>query len=209
MTSIERGSLFAAACLLLGSTAWANPNTLRRGQSVLTVSGASWSFDRFLVGNGDTDKLPVTITQTSFILGFDHGLSDQLQLSVNVPWVSSKRDVVDTVRGGRRVDPGDASTNDGAGDARLSLKYRLTHGTGPQVALYLGAKWPGSYRTRIVPSNQRGRGEVDLINSPGDGNFDLEAGASVGHQWGPFTGSVDLGYRLRQGLPPNEYVLRL
>jgi hypothetical protein len=190
----KRGTLFAT---LLTSVAAAplsaNPYTQPKGASALTLSAAVWQFEEYLAGNGD--ELPLdeqvgleSIEQRSYVLGFEHGLTDQLTLSLTLPWASSDPDP---------VDPNDRSftTNEGVSDARIGVKWRLTRGDGAQFALLAGVKWPGDY-------------EPGLINSPGDGSFDVEVGASVGAQIGRFTGSFDAGYRARSKKPADEVLAR-
>lgn len=185
----QRNIAVFAGLLLAGAlAAEASPFVWTKGSGMVLVSASRWNFDQFLDGSGEEVDLPGDIDQTSIQLGFEHGLTDSLTLSLALPWVSSERSF-DLAEVG-------FETNDGVGDARIGLRWRMNSlASRTAITLLVGAKWPGDY-------------EKDLINAPGDGNFDAEVGLSVGQQRDRGSWSLEGGYRMRSGEPSNEIVLR-
>ena len=63
----------------------------------------------------------------------------------------------------------------GIGDASLLLKYRLTHGDGPALALIGGIKLPTGSTHRRGPDGER----LETEHQPGTGSWDPVVGASA------------------------------
>lgn len=169
----------------------ANPFTLQKGQSDVSFTAFLWEIDEYFNGNGESRDLDFTIEQTDFLIGVDHGLTDRVTLRLSVPWSSSEREVIPG------FDSGSLAVNDGVSDAQLGLVWRLNspeRRTG--IALIAGLKWAGEY-------------EIDVVNAPGDGNFDAELLFSVGRQSDRASISLDVGYRFRSGGPENEWLARV
>lgn len=186
---MRRWILFGA--LLATAPAAGNPFTLAKGATDLTFSASVWSIDRYFDGDGrdlPLSALGIKILQTDLILQFDHGLSDRLTLSASLPYSRSSLDIL--------ASDADNLINDGASDARLGLKLRLSDEGATQYGLLFGVKWPGDYQT-------------DLVYAPGDGNFDAEILGTLAHRFGKLTLAADAGYRYREGLPAGEIVGRL
>ncbi len=184
-----RQLMFAAGLLLAGHAA-ADPFTLPKGSTQLSFFASVWEIDAFFDGDGNDQELGFDITQTDFQLGLDHGLSDRLTLRLALPWARSERDVVGD-------DDGTLAINDGVSDARFGLTWRLNDLESPvAVSLLVGVKWPGDY-------------ESDIINSPGDGNFDAELVFSLGRQFDRGSIAAEVGYRARSGGPEDEFLGRL
>jgi hypothetical protein len=176
--------------LLAASEALAHPFTLSQGATDVTLSISVWRIERFFDGNGKDvplSALGVKVTQTDVMLQVDHGLTDWLTLSFSLPYSRSKLHVL--------AQDDEGPVNDGASDARLGLKLRLSGEGRTQFSILAGFKWPGDYAT-------------DLVYAPGDGNFDAEMLASVAHRFSRFTLSAEAGYRYRNGLPANEVLGR-
>jgi len=186
---MRRFVLYAA--LLLARGVLAHPFTLSQGATDVTISASVWSIDRYFDGKGKDlplSALGFDITQTDLVLQVDHGLTDRLTLSFSLPYSRSKLHL--------RAQNDNGPVNDGASDARLNLKMRLS-GDGPtQFALIGGVKWPVDYTT-------------DVVYAPGDGNFDAEILASLGRRFGRLVVSVDAGYRYRNGPPADELLARV
>jgi hypothetical protein len=166
----------------------ANPFNLPKGQTEVSFSTFLWQIDSYFNGDGEDSALPTDVEQTDVIVGVDHGLSERLTLKISVPWSRSER--------GFALDQAFA-VNDGVSDAQLGLAWRLNdprEKTG--FALIAGLKWAGEY-------------EIDVVNSPGDGNFDAELLFSLGRQFHRTALSLDVGYRFRSGNPEDEWVARL
>jgi len=181
------GGLFAVVMVSFATVAEANPFVLPEGSSQLGFTFTTLTFDTLRDGNGNEAGIP-SVDQDSYIVTFDHGLTEDLTLSLAMPYSETRRDL-------SPGDPGTFATNSGASDARIGLKWRLATSGETLVALLVAAKWPGDY-------------EPDVINSPGDGSFDLEFGVSVGRQWSRTALSIDAGYRSRSGNPDDEIFLR-
>lgn len=180
--------LSLTASALAAVPASANPFTLPKGQTEVSFATFLWQIDSYFNGDGEDSALPTDVEQTDVIVGLDHGLTDRLTLRISVPWSRSER-------GFALDDP--FAVNDGVSDAQLGLAWRLNDPrkrTG--VALIAGLKWAGDY-------------EVDVVNSPGDGNFDAELLFSVGRQFHRTALSIDVGYRFRSGNPEDEWVARV
>jgi hypothetical protein len=177
------------AAILNAAPALASPYTLSKGSTAVTLMGSVWSFDSFFDGSGGRAELPYTITQTDLILGLEHGLTDRMTLTALLPYSRSERAAL-----AGELDP--IEVNDGASDLRLGLRWRLSGDGATQYGLVFGVKWPGDYTP-------------DVINAPGDGNFDAEILATAARQLGKLTISADGGFRYRNGNPANEIVLRL
>src|SRR5207237_236703 len=73
--------LAVLASMLWAASALADPYTLSRGATTLTLVGSVWRIHSFFNGDGDRKVLPFTITQTDVTLGLEHGLTDRLTLS--------------------------------------------------------------------------------------------------------------------------------
>lgn len=190
--SMRRASivLFAGAALIGAAPAPASPFTLAKGQTELSFIAFLWQINDYFTGDGGNQDLPFEIEQTDVLVGLDHGLSERLTLRLSLPWSRSQRDVVGP-------DDGLLAVNDGVSDARFGLTWRLNDPQRPMgYALTVGLKWPGDYA-------------VDVVNSPGDGNFDAEVLFSMGRLSDRAAVSVDLGYRFRSGAPADEWLARV
>lgn len=181
--------VLALAAPLLGAVpVAASPFNLPKGQTDVTFATFYWQIGSYFNGDGEDSALPTDVEQTDVIVGVDHGLSDRLTLKLSVPWSRSER--------GFALDQAYA-VNDGVSDAQMGLLWRLNDpkkATG--FALIAGLKWAGEY-------------QADVVNSPGDGNFDAELLFSVGHQYHRAALSLDVGYRFRSGNPEDEWVARV
>jgi hypothetical protein len=188
---MRRWTLLAA--LLAAPSVFAQPFTLAKGSTEVTLSASIWRIDSFFDGQGDDKQLEdlgIAVTQVDLILQVEHGLSDHLTFIASLPYSRSELDVLGS------DDDGPMSVNDGASDARIGLKWRLSGDGATQYGLRIGLKWPGDYQT-------------DLVYAPGDGNFDAEALLSAGRRLGKLTVSADAGYRYRNGAPHDEIVVRV
>jgi hypothetical protein len=109
-------------------------------------------------------------------LGFAYGITHELTVSAELPFVRRDR-----IRVGEAADGGPAEivplgSVAGIGDLSLLAKYRLTHGAGPGFALIAGLKMPtgGTHRH----DNFCDRFETE--HQPGTGSWDPIVGAAFG-----------------------------
>ena len=65
MKGIRMRRLVCLALVLAAAPAFANPYTLSKGTTSVTLLGSVWSFDTFIRGDGEEQQLPFTITQTT------------------------------------------------------------------------------------------------------------------------------------------------
>jgi hypothetical protein len=160
------------------------------GATDLTLSVSVWNINHYFDGDGKDLRLSdlgIKVRQTDIILQLDHGLSDRLTFSASLPYSRSSLDVL-------ALEDEDI-VNDGASDARLGIKWRLSGEGATQFALLAGVKWPGDYTT-------------NLVYAPGNGNFDAELLGSLAHRFGKLVLSADGGYRYRKGTPAGEILGR-
>jgi len=225
-------TLFLCAAALLGPTAAsASPWTLPRGQFAL---GAGFSYqtasrEYFETGGSRIFPLNGEYTASTFTLGVRAGLTDSLELEVQLPIRSvnyASDPVIPLVRPmGDTSAPNDfdyyrrnlvnlSRNATGLGDLVFATRYRLPVQTSA-LALELRVKIPSGYAGPSGTFGDNPRSAAEFLQNPytyvsprnvqddvtlGDGQVDIQPSFLFGHSFSTRTFvRVDVGYNLRLG----------
>ena len=181
--------LIVALSVLLPQMASAGAWTLGKGQVWSMVTYMSQSTDQHYDADGNAVEIPADARYQSQQVYFNvyYGLTDQIDLGLQVPYISNK--FVDKDESNDVATPPPAlETESGVGDLRGFAKINLLQQAGLVGTLKLGFKLPvGDYRP--VP---------EALSITG-GQWDFDAVAQLGRSFWPVPmyANLDLGYRLR------------
>ena len=181
--------LFVALSVLLPQMASAGAWTLEKGQVWSMVTYMSQSTDQHYDADGNAVEIPADARFQSQQVNFNvyYGLTDQIDLGLQVPYISNK--FVDKDESNDVATPPPAlETESGIGDLRGFAKINLLQQAGLVGTLKLGFKLPvGDYRP--VP---------EALSITG-GQWDFDVVAQLGRSFWPVPmyANLDLGYRLR------------
>ena len=178
--------LFSAPELAHSTDPW----TPLQGEGSIFLSYIFESFDRFWAGNDKRDLPFGELEQQTGSLGFTYGVTDDLALDLALGYTST--------------DGRDLGSESGLNDSTLGVRYRLIDEFEdpdeilPSVALAGRAIIPGDYDDSGFPI------------APGEKAFGAESTLLVGKLLGTSGVGVvaEIGYRLREGSVPEEFLLR-
>ncbi len=189
LTSCATFLLITALTVLLPQMAAAGAWTLEQGQMWSKVTVMSQSTDEHYDGDGNAVEIPADAQYESTQVYFDirYGITDQIDLGLQVPYLSNK--FVDKDESNEVATPPPAlETESGLGDIRGFAKINLVNSADLVGTLKLGFKAPmGDYR------------EVPEALSITGGQWDFDVVAQLGRSFWPVPvyANVDLGYRWR------------
>ena len=181
--------LIVTLSVLLPQMASAGAWTLEKGRVWSMITYMSQSTDQHYDANGNAVEIPADARYQSQQVYFNvyYGLTDQIDLGLQVPYISNK--FVDKDESNDVATPPPAlETESGIGDLRGFAKINLLQQAGLVGTLKLGFKFPvGDYRP--VP---------EALSITG-GQWDFDVVAQFGRSFWPVPvyANVDLGYRLR------------
>ena len=181
--------LFVALSILLPQMASAGAWTLGKGQVWSMVTYMSQSTDQHYDADGNAVEISADARFQSQQVNFNvyYGLTDQIDLGLQVPYISNK--FIDKDESNDVATPPPAlETESGIGDLRGFAKINLLQQAGLVGTLKLGFKLPvGDYRP--VP---------EALSITG-GQWDFDVVAQLGRSFWPVPmyANLDLGYRLR------------
>ena len=171
-------------CVLSPPPVVAGPWTILEDEVFISLSHIVSSFDRFYNQEKKKFPLPDNVVNHDTILDLYYGFTEDWEANLRFTGYKSTRDF-----------PGDEHSQTGFGDGWVNVKHHFYHGFF-DVAAQAGVKWPGDY-------------DAELINSPGDGQTDVEFRFLLGKFWDRFYIDLELAYLNRFGDPPNEHQLYL
>lgn len=166
--------------LLPPHKAEAGPWTALEGEFLVSLSQFYSEFGEFYNIDKEKFSLPDKVVNYDSILDLAYGFNEDWEASVRFKGYKSTRNF-----------PGDEGSQGGFGDGWLKVKHHFYHGL-VDVAAQAGWKWAGDYDAR-------------LLNSPGDGQSDLEMRLLFGKYWDRFYLDLEGAYRFRTSDTPNEY----
>jgi len=168
----------------ISSAAAAGPWVQEKGRSQFALTTAYTHFNAYLNPDGNEKNLDDHVRRLEFLAYYNAGLGNDSDVSVLAGHsTTSSRDPIPGVTSHRI-----------RGISDLSVRYKKQiHNKHSAIALIAGVRIPGSY-------------DEQYLNSPGDGSFDFEAGASFGEYYRErnFYYSADAIYRVRTGSTPDE-----
>ncbi|HPI78130.1 MAG TPA: hypothetical protein PLK80_15485 [bacterium] len=181
MKKVISALIFVAA---ISSAAAAGPWVQEKGRSQFALTTAYTHFNTFLNAEGNEKDLDDHARRLEFLAYYNAGLGNKSDISVLAGYsITSSRDPIPGVTQHRI-----------RGISDLNVRYKKQiHNKHSAIALMAGVRIPGSY-------------DEQYLNSPGDGSFDVEAGASFGEYYRErnFYYSADAIYRVRTGSTPDE-----
>ncbi len=172
-------ALFASIGVFAQSSPWLS----EPGSSTVSFAYITQETDELKAGN-NTAALPDDLSQDTYFLSYEYGLSDSLQLNLETSYSEAE------------LPPVSPSSRSDLGDSRVSLSWRvhdefLSDGA-PTVTLRAGATIAGSY-------------ETDAVNAIGEGADGIEASVIVGKILNQYLSlSGEAGYRVRSDDTPDE-----
>jgi len=191
------GSLLLPASTVYGEHPW----LIAEGQSVISVSYVSESFDQKWLANVRS-AIPEISQQTVWVY-FGKGLSDTMMIDVLTGYVSSSWDNNPTL--------GDI---DGFTDTRFRIRWNLRNefyeDGGPTISVSSGVIFRGTYkRSQLTDVNNDTILEPN-VHSPGDKAHGVELAAQFGKSLtDAISISAELGYRWRFNDVPNDLLMNV
>ena len=173
-------AIVSLALATVPADAIAGPWTLPEGYLVTSYTYIQTDFDQFFDLDKNKLDLPGPIEQRDQLLSLTYGFWDEWEAALRLSYFMSDQRF-----------PGNEVTASGMGDTWLSIKH-LVYSDMLDVALQARVKWPGPY-------------DADVVASPGDGQDDLEFRILAGRFWDRAYVDLEVGYRFRAGVVPNEY----
>ena len=175
-----RGLAILVGIFCCPSTASADPFTRGNGEGRIIVNWIHTNSER--VYNNDGHSAPINeYRQDHIYINGEYGISDDLTVIVAPSFQS-----IEQTNGPERTGPG---------FAEVGAKYRVAHGQDWTFSVQAAARIPGEKNTDSVAQISQSGME-----------YDLKAGAGL--SFGPkrkMFATAELGYRFRNGDPPNEY----
>lgn len=168
----------------LSSVAAAGPWVQEKGRSQFALTTGYTHFNTYLNADGNEKDLNDHVRRLELLAYYNAGLGNNSDISVLAGHsTTSSRDPIPGVTSHRI-----------RGVSDLSVRYKKQiHNKHSAIALIAGVRIPGSYNE-------------EFLNSPGDGSFDFEAGASYGEYYRErnFYYTADAIYRVRTSSTPDE-----
>lgn len=177
MTYLKTVVISFALSVLFGQDAHADPFTQPQGQGRIIVSGIFTQSPKGFDANGNTTPIQEYDQNQFYIMG-EYGVTKNFTVLLT-PSVGNVN-----LKGG--------NDSSGLGYTEVGGRYRLTQTNHWILSLQASARIPGTARNYPVPQ----------VN---DRNMQYDLRASGGYMAGPAFITLDTGYRLRSGDPPNEF----
>ena len=196
MANLRLCSIFILGLMAATNASAENPWLLGEGQSVVSVSYVSESYDEALIADKRTD-IPKISQQTTWLY-YGTALNDSLMVDVQIGYVESSWDAEPPL--------GDIS---GFADSKIRLRWNARNefyeDSGPSLSFAIAGIIRGSYeRSQLTDKNNDGIKEPN-VHAPGDKSNGIEVTAQIGQSLTDIISlSAELGYRWRLNDVPND-----